>query len=221
MSYTVKEIYLTRQGEGFHQGRLAVFVRFSGCNLWSGLEKDRHNAICKFCDTDFVGTNGQYGGKFRTAHELTRAVMWVWSASMPPKCDVVTNLNFEPYVVFTGGEPSLQVDECLIKELKYFGFIVAIETNGTRILPDGIDWICVSPKAGTSLRQTSGNELKIVFPQTDLDPCEYAQMDFGHYFLQPMDGPKVRENEILAQAYCKAHPQWNLSLQIQKVLDWR
>lgn len=201
MSYTVKEIFLTLQGEGVQVGRPAVFLRFSGCNLWSGREDDRETASCQFCDTDFVG-----GRRFKNAEALATAVMAEWSG------------DCAPYVVITGGEPALQLDQALIDALHAEGAEIAIETNGTLALPDGIDWICVSPKANTSLAVTAGDELKLVFPQEDGDPAIYAGLDFSYFLLQPMDGAELALNIEDAVAYCQAHPQWRLSLQTHKMI---
>ena len=209
MSYAVKEIFYTLQGEGAQSGRGAVFCRFAGCNLWSGLEKDRASAICQFCDTDFKDTNGPGGGKFDTADSLSAAIQEKWpSGSAPAK----------RYVVCTGGEPLLQLDAALIEALHLCNFEIAVETNGTIPAPDYIDWICVSPKSGAPLRQTNGNELKLVYPQTGLDPESLAQLQFKYFFLQPMDGPNLAANTELAVQYCLKHPQWRLSLQTHKIV---
>ena len=209
MSYAVKEIFYTLQGEGAQSGRGAVFCRFAGCNLWSGLEKDRASAICQFCDTDFKDTNGPGGGKFDTADSLSAAIQEKWpSGSAPAK----------RYVVCTGGEPLLQLDAALIEALHLCNFEIAVETNGTVPAPDYIDWICVSPKSGAPLRQTNGNELKLVYPQTGLDPESLAQLQFKYFFLQPMDGPNLAANTELAVQYCLKHPQWRLSLQTHKIV---
>ncbi|MGE0131504.1 MAG: 7-carboxy-7-deazaguanine synthase [Blastocatellales bacterium] len=210
MSYAVKEIYYTLQGEGAQTGRAAVFCRFSGCNLWSGREEDRASAICQFCDTDFVGTDGPGGGKFSSAQELARAVASTWAAPRSTRS--------RPYVVCTGGEPLLQFDEDLVSAFHAHGFEVAIETNGTRLPPHGIDWVCVSPKAGTELLLRSGNELKLVYPQAGAEPENFQDLDFRHFFLQPMDGPERNANINLAIEYCLLHPQWRLSLQTHKLL---
>jgi 7-carboxy-7-deazaguanine synthase len=204
--YTVKEIFYTLQGEGANAGRAAVFCRFAGCNLWSGREQDRAKADCQFCDTDFVGTDGEGGGKFATANELADA------------CANVAGGAGATFIVLTGGEPMLQVDGVLIDALHARGFTIAIETNGTLPVPRAIDWICVSPKAGTDLRQRSGDELKLVFPQADLDPETVAGLAFSHRYLQPMDGPDAKANTDRAIAYCKAHPGWRLSVQTHKLL---
>lgn len=211
--YTVKEIFYTLQGEGFHAGRPAVFCRFSGCNLWSGRERDRDSAVCRFCDTDFVGVASD-GGKFATAQALAAAVRARWPAREGGD-------RGRPLVVCTGGEPLLQLDEAAVDALHAEGMEVAVETNGTQPAPRGVDWTCVSPKAGSELVLTRGDELKLVFPQPGGMPERYAGLDFAHFFLQPMDGPAVRENTELALAYCLAHPQWRLSLQTHKMLGIR
>jgi len=208
MSYAVKEIFYTLQGEGAQAGRAAVFCRFAGCNLWSGHEADRATAICQFCDTDFVGTNGENGGKFASAETLAEAVARQWP---PGKAG-------QPLVVCTGGEPLLQLDAALIAALHKRGFVIALETNGTRVPPPGIDWICVSPKAGTELVLRAGQELKLVYPQTGLMPEQFEHLSFQHFFLQPMDGPARELNTQLATQYCLAHPQWRLSLQTHKFI---
>ncbi len=206
-TYKVKELYYTLQGEGAWTGRPAVFCRFAGCNLWTGREQDRHKAICRFCDTDFVGTDGPLGGKY-TAEALAQQVASLW-----PEGD-----TGRPYVVCTGGEPLLQLDEPLIEAFHDAGFEVAVETNGTRAAPPGIDWICVSPKAGAPLVQTSGHELKLVYRQEGALPEQFAHLDFQHFFLQPMDGPEREHHTRQAIAYCLAHPQWRLSIQTHKWL---
>jgi 7-carboxy-7-deazaguanine synthase (Cx14CxxC type) len=205
--YAVKEIFYTLQGEGAQAGTPAVFCRFAGCNLWSGREEDRAQATCQFCDTDFVGTDGEGGGKFATAEAL--------AAACRSACADVASPGL---IVLTGGEPTLQVDDVLIDALHQEGFTIAIETNGTLPVPDGIDWICVSPKACTALQQTSGNELKLVFPQAGIDPGAFSALDFDHRFLQPMDGPDRDANTEKAIRYCKANPAWRLSLQTHKLL---
>ncbi len=207
MSYSVKEIYYTIQGEGAHAGRPAVFLRFAGCNLWTGREEDRSTAVCQFCDTDFVGTDGPGGGTFRTAAGLADAVAAGWPEE-----------GRHPYVVCTGGEPLLQLDAALLDALHERGLEVAIETNGTKEPPPGIDWICVSPKAGADLKLKRGHELKLVYPQSAAPPEAFAALPFEHFFLQPMDGPSLEENTKRAVAYCLAHPIWRLSLQIHKLL---
>ena len=208
MTYSVKEIYYTIQGEGAQSGRLAVFLRFSGCNLWSGLEKDRETAICKFCDTDFFGTGGPGGGKFLTAELLAEAIAAQW----PNQHDG------RPYVVCTGGEPLLQLDEDLIDELHKRSFEVAVETNGTEKAPKGMDWICVSPKSKSELVLKQGNELKLVYPQDDAQPEQFDKLHFEYFFLQPMDGPEKEYNTKKTIEYCQSHPKWRLSLQTHKIL---
>jgi len=204
--YSVKEIFYTLQGEGANAGRAAVFCRFAGCNLWSGREQDRETAQCLFCDTDFVGTDGPGGGRFATASNLAGA------------CRATAGPADASLIVLTGGEPMLQVDDALIDALHAEGFEIAIETNGTLAVPASIDWICVSPKAGTRLKQRSGHELKLVYPQEGLPPEAVAGLAFTHRFLQPMDGPERDRNTALAVAYCKAHPRWRLSLQSHKLI---
>jgi 7-carboxy-7-deazaguanine synthase (Cx14CxxC type) len=211
MSYSVKEIFYTLQGEGANTGRPAVFCRFAGCNLWSGHEKDRLGAVCQFCDTDFVGTDGPGGGHFETANDVASAV----SARWPVRQNAP---RVRPLVVCTGGEPLLQLDEELVAAFHQAGFEIAIETNGTRLPPPGIDWICVSPKAGADLVLQSGQELKLIFPQGGAEPKLYENLDFQHFFLQPMDGASREENTQLALRYCLEHPQWKLSLQTHKLL---
>jgi len=208
--YTVKEIFYTLQGEGRQAGRAAVFCRFAGCNLWSGREEDRSKAVCQFCDTDFVGT-GPDGGKFATAAELAARIASEWPAGS----------GGTPYVVCTGGEPLLQLDVALIAALHAQGFEIAVETNGTIAAPAGIDWICVSPKAGAPLLQTSGNELKLVYPQATQLPETVAGLQFDTFYLQPMDGPELAANTRAAIAYCMAHPRWRLSVQTHKVVNIR
>jgi 7-carboxy-7-deazaguanine synthase (Cx14CxxC type) len=209
MGYTVKEIFYTLQGEGAQTGRAAVFCRFAGCNLWSGREQDRASAICKFCDTDFADTNGINGGKFASPEGLADAVAQTWPAAP---------VGGKRFVVCTGGEPLLQLDASLIEALHARGFEIAVETNGTVAAPDGLDWICVSPKAGTDLKQLTGDELKLVYPQAGAVPEQYAGLAFRNFFLQPMDGPVREANTRLAVEYCKAHPQWRISLQTHKLL---
>jgi 7-carboxy-7-deazaguanine synthase len=211
MSYQVREIYYTLQGEGARTGRAAVFLRFAGCNLWSGREKDRAAAVCTFCDTDFVGTNGPGGGSFASAAALADAVAACWSPQTQFKRPI-------SYVVCTGGEPLLQLDETLIGALHAAGFEIGIESNGTMLAPLGIDWICVSPKAEAELKLTGGNELKLVYPQADAPPERFADLAFDHFFLQPMDGLNREANTEAAIQYCLAHPQWRLSLQTHKLL---
>lgn len=210
MSYAVKEIFYTLQGEGANTGRAAVFCRFAGCNLWTGREEDRAEAVCNFCDTDFVGTNGPGGGRFASAPEVARAVSATWR--------VPSSARSRPFVVCTGGEPLLQLDEELVRAFHDANFEVAIETNGTKLPPPGIDWICVSPKAGAELVLNSGNELKLIFPQPGAGPEHFDGLDFRHFFLQPMDGPSRDLNTRLAVEYCLEHPQWRLSLQAHKML---
>lgn len=209
MSYAVKEIYYTLQGEGAQAGRAAVFCRFAGCNLWSGREADRAAATCQFCDTDFVGTDGPSGGRFANAEALAEAVAMAWPAAA---ADVARRL-----VVCTGGEPLLQLDAQAIEALHQRGFEVAVETNGTQPLPRGLDWVCVSPKAGAPLVVTGGDELKLVFPQAGAPPEAFTHLPFRHFFLQPMDGPAREANTRAAVAYCLAHPRWRLSIQAHKV----
>ncbi len=208
MTYTVKEIFYTLQGEGGQAGRAAVFCRFTGCNLWSGREEDRAKAICQFCDTDFIGTDGPGGGKFASAQDLAEAVRHQWPAGAGGK----------PLVVCTGGEPLLQLDQAAVDALHAAGFEIAVETNGTQAPPQGLDWICVSPKADAELLLTKGNELKLVFPQSAARPERFAQLDFQHFFLQPMDGLLAKQNTQATVAYCMAHPQWRLSIQTHKVV---
>ena len=207
MTYSVKEIFYTLQGEGAQAGRAAVFCRFAGCNLWSGREIDRANAVCKFCDTDFVGTDGIGGGKFDKAEDLAAAIDRTWVGSLHRK-----------FVVVTGGEPLLQLDSILIAAIKSRGFEIAIETNGTILAPNGIDWICVSPKADSEILQTSGNELKLVYPQQETEPEVFEHLRFQHFFLQPMDGPDRLHNTQLAVEYCLKHPRWRVSLQTHKLM---
>ncbi|MCX7250216.1 MAG: 7-carboxy-7-deazaguanine synthase [Burkholderiales bacterium] len=210
MTYSVKEIFYTLQGEGLRAGRSAVFCRFAGCNLWSGREQDRASAICRFCDTDFVGTDGTLGGKYPDAAELAARIAALWPEGQGRR-----------YVVLTGGEPLLQVDAALLDALHAQGFEVAVETNGSIAAPPGIDWICVSPKAGAPLLQTQGQELKLVWPQPGLDPEPLGRLDFEHFLLQPMDNPAQAANTQACIAYCQAHPQWRLSLQTHKILEIR
>ena len=215
MTYSVKEIYLTVQGEGAQTGLPAVFLRFAGCNLWSGIEKDRASAVCKFCDTDFVGIDGPNGGKFKTASVLVEAVGKHW-----PSLD--QKESGQPWVICTGGEPLLQLDEPLIEAFHQVGFKVAVETNGTIKAPKGLDWICVSPKANAELVQMSGNELKLVYPQAENKPEDFTHLDFKNFCLQPRDdsylGEKKAAHEQAAFDYCLAHPQWRLSVQTHKYL---
>jgi 7-carboxy-7-deazaguanine synthase (Cx14CxxC type) len=208
VTYSVKEIFYTLQGEGNHAGRPSVFCRFSGCNLWSGREEDRAGAVCQFCDTDFVGINGEGGGKFSTAQALAESINSLWPASY----------TASKYVVFTGGEPLLQLDSVLIDAMHDVGFEIAIETNGTIPVPTGVDWVCVSPKMGSKLLVQRGNEIKVVIPQLGQVMQEYAALDFDHYFVQAMDGVLLADNLRLAIDFCKAHPQWKLSVQTHKLL---
>jgi len=210
MAYAVKEMFYTLQGEGAHRGRPAVFCRFAGCNLWSGLERDRATAVCRFCDTEFVGTDGAGGGKFRDAQALVDALDALWPSAAAP--------GVRPFLVCTGGEPLLQVDEALVAALHARNWEIAVETNGTCAAPAGIDWVCVSPKAGAPLVLRGGDELKLVFPQAGAMPEQFADLGFRHFFLQPMDGPEVEENTRRAVDYCKRHPRWHLSLQTHKIL---
>lgn len=211
MSYAVKEIFYTLQGEGAQAGRAAVFCRFSGCNLWTGRETDRATAICKFCDTDFFGVDGTGGGKFDSAEALAEAVAQEWPDAAQGK----------RFVVCTGGEPLLQMDSDFIDALHARGFEIAVETNGTIAAPDGVDWICVSPKAGAQLVQQRGSELKLVYPQEGFEPERFEGLAFGHFFLQPMDGPDQIVNTQKAVRYCMEHPRWRLSLQTHKLLGIR
>lgn len=206
MSYAVKEIFYTLQGEGRQAGRPAVFCRFAGCNLWSGREEDRAGAVCRFCDTDFTGMDGEGGGRFADGAALAQAIAALWPA------------GGARLVVLTGGEPLLQVDDELVAALHEAGFEIAIETNGTILPPPGIDWLCVSPKAGAELVVTAGDELKLVFPQAGAEPVRFETLAFANFLLQPMDGPHRAANTEQAVAYCLAHPQWRLSLQTHKIL---
>ncbi|MET3116191.1 7-carboxy-7-deazaguanine synthase [Undibacterium sp. GrIS 1.8] len=209
MTYSIKEIFYTLQGEGNHAGRPAVFCRFAGCNLWTGREEDRATAICQFCDTDFVGTDGERGGKFKQAAELAATINNLWPQDYAAS----------KYVVFTGGEPLLQLDTELITAMHAVGFEIAIETNGTLPVPEGVDWICVSPKMGAELLVRKGNELKVVIPQLGQNMQAYAALDFQHYFVQAMDGPQQAKNLKIAVEFCKQHPHWKLSLQTHKLLQ--
>ena len=211
MTYSVKEIFYTLQGEGLHAGRPAVFCRFAGCNLWTGREADRPSAVCRFCDTDFVGTDGTLGGKYPDAESLAAQVAAQWPVAS----------RAHRFVVLTGGEPLLQVDEALVDALHAVGFMIAVETNGTLKAPAGIDWICMSPKAGAAIVQTQGHELKLVYPQPDLLPPEVEHLSFEHRLLQPMDGPDRLRNTEAALAYCQANPQWRLSVQMHKIIGIR
>jgi 7-carboxy-7-deazaguanine synthase (Cx14CxxC type) len=210
MPYLVKEIYYTIQGEGAQAGRAAVFLRFAGCNLWSGKEEDRSRAVCNFCDTDFLGTNGPGGGVFHSAAELAQAVRQAWPEHTPEPS--------QPWVVCTGGEPLLQLDEPAIQALHAQQIRIAVETNGTLPVPADIDWLCVSPKAGAKLAVKQGDELKLVYPQPGVDPARFANYDFQHFFLQPMDGTQLAKNQRLVAEYCLQHPQWRVSLQLHKIL---
>jgi 7-carboxy-7-deazaguanine synthase len=218
MAYSVKEIYLTLQGEGARAGRVAVLCRFAGCNLWSGREQDRGSASCRFCDTDFVGTDGPGGGRFGIADDLADAIDACWGAGTGARSRPRSRRE-APYVVFTGGEPLLQLDEPVVSACHARGFEVAVETNGTLPAVFGIDWVTVSPKPGPELVITRGDELKLVFPQPEIEPERVAHLDFEHFFLQPMDGPRLRENLSQAIEYCHAHPWWRLSLQTHKLID--
>jgi len=210
VGYAVKEIFLTLQGEGAHAGRAAVFCRFAGCNLWSGREQDRAGAVCPFCDTDFVGTDGTLGGRYDSADRLADVVLGQWVGTAPDR-----------YAVLTGGEPLLQLDAALIDALHARGFAIGVETNGTIVPPAGIDWLCVSPKAGAELRVRHGHELKLVYPQRDAAPEQFADLGFERFSLQPMDGPDAADNTTRAINYCLRHPQWRLSLQTHKTLGIR
>lgn len=208
--YSVKECFYTLQGEGAQAGRAAVFCRFTGCNLWSGREEDRATAACRFCDTDFLGNDGPGGGRFEGAERLAAHIAARWPAG---------HAKARPYVVFTGGEPSLQLDEALVRACQVLGFEVAIETNGTRPLPAGIDWICMSPKPRSTRVVTRGHELKLVYPQPEFpDPTVFEDLDFEHFFLQPMDNPQQQENTAAAARFCLEHPRWRLSLQQHKII---
>jgi 7-carboxy-7-deazaguanine synthase len=213
VSYAVKEIFFTLQGEGAHTGQPAVFCRFSGCNLWNGREEDRHRSICQFCDTDFVGIDGTSGGKYASADSLADEIARAWPTMPAPRA--------KRFVVCTGGEPLLQLDEPLIAALHKRGFLVAVETNGTQPVPAGIDWVCVSPKALAPLKVSRGSELKLVFPQDTAPPTRFEALEFDHFYLQPMDGPNVDHNTQLALEYCLSHPQWKLSIQTHKLLGIR
>jgi 7-carboxy-7-deazaguanine synthase (Cx14CxxC type) len=209
MPYSVKEIFYTLQGEGFHTGRPAVFLRFAGCNLWNGHEDDRADALCPFCDTDFIGTNGSNGGQYETPAEIAEIAANLWPQHVN---------DHDRYIVCTGGEPLLQLNTALIEALHRYQFEIAIETNGTLPVPEGIDWICVSPKANTELVAVAGDELKLVYPQKGLDPESMRDLEFDHFSLQPMDGPELDTNTALAASYCLQHPQWHLSLQTHKFI---
>jgi 7-carboxy-7-deazaguanine synthase (Cx14CxxC type) len=209
VTYSIKEIFYTLQGEGAHAGRPAVFCRFAGCNLWTGRESDRASAVCTFCDTDFVGTDGERGGKFKDAGQLAAEIDSLWPATHAAS----------KYVVFTGGEPLLQLDAALIDAMHARGFTIAIETNGTLPVPAGVDWICVSPKMGAPLVVEKGNEIKVVIPQAGQELADYERLDFDNFFVQPMDGPFAAQNTRLAIATCLRNPQWKLSLQTHKLLQ--
>tara|TARA_Y100000588_G_scaffold60590_1_gene59595 strand:+ start:182 stop:817 length:636 start_codon:yes stop_codon:yes gene_type:complete len=207
--YKIKEIFLTKQGEGYHTGRKSVFIRFSGCNLWSGMEKDRDKAICNWCDTDFVGTDGLNGGKYST-DQIAKLVWDLWP----------TNILEAPYIVCTGGEPLLQLDQFFVDEMHRNGFEIAIETNGTCIPPNKIDWICVSPKNNTDLVLKTGDELKFVYPQSNFSPQQFEKFNFNHFFIQPMDGTHYDRNEKMSKEFIKKNPHWKLSLQTHKLLGF-
>ena len=207
--YKIKEIFLTKQGEGYHTGRKSVFIRFSGCNLWSGMEKDRDKAICNWCDTDFVGTDGLNGGKY-SIDQIAKLVWDLWP----------TNILEAPYIVCTGGEPLLQLDQFFVDEMHRNGFEIAIETNGTCIPPNKIDWICVSPKNNTDLVLKTGDELKFVYPQSNFSPQQFEKFDFNHFFIQPMDGTHYDRNEKMSKEFIKKNPVWKLSLQTHKLLGF-
>lgn len=208
MTYHVKEIFYSLQGEGAQAGRPAIFCRFTGCNLWSGREQDRSRAICRFCDTDFRGTNGPGGGRYPDADALGDRLIQFW-----PRGAVV-----RPYIVCTGGEPLLQLDAPLVEALHSRECLIAVETNGTRLPPAGIDWVCVSPKAAPPLCLTTGDELKLVYPQPEIDPSRFESLNFSHYFLQPQDGPSMPANTVKAIDYCRRHPRWRLSMQLHKLV---
>ncbi|WP_019141051.1 7-carboxy-7-deazaguanine synthase [Noviherbaspirillum massiliense] len=209
MTYSIKEIFYTLQGEGTHAGRPAVFCRFSGCNLWSGREQDRATAVCKFCDTDFVGTDGELGGKYADSERLAETINALWPTAFADS----------KFVVFTGGEPLLQLNGALIGSMHARGFEIAIETNGTLPVPPGVDWVCVSPKAGSRLCVEKGSELKVVIPQAGQNLADYEHLEFDHFYVQPMDGPDLEKNTRLAIEVCKANPRWKLSLQTHKLLQ--
>ena len=207
--YKIKEIFLTKQGEGYHTGRKSVFIRFSGCNLWSGMEKDRDKAICNWCDTDFVGTDGLNGGKY-SIDQIVQLVWDLWPA----------NILEAPYIVCTGGEPLLQLDQFFVDEMHRNGFEIAIETNGTCIPPNKIDWICVSPKNNTDLVLKTGDELKFVYPQSNFSPQQFEKFNFNHFFIQPMDGAHYNKNQKMSKEFIKKNPRWKLSLQTHKILGF-
>jgi 7-carboxy-7-deazaguanine synthase len=212
MTYSVKELFYTLQGEGAQTGRASVFCRFSGCNLWSGLEKDRHKTVCPFCDTDFVGTDGEGGGKFSDAGALADAIVKTWPFAIDKDSKV------KPYVVFTGGEPLLQLDESLIAHVHQAGFEIGVETNGTLAAPEGIDWLCVSPKRLDDLKQRSGQELKLLYPRVELPPEQFEQLDFNFFYLQAVDEGAAYDHQAEVADYCQQHPQWRVSLQTHKLL---
>ena len=220
MSYKIKEIFYTLQGEGGQTGRAAVFCRFTGCNLWTGREKDREKAICQFCDTDFVGTNGLNGGRFKTASEVAAKVNEVWENGLKNvQNGAIIGKKIKKYVVCTGGEPALQLDKTLVDAFHDLDIEVAIETNGTILLAEGIDWICMSPKAGTDIVVLRGSELKLVFPQTGAEPERFADLAFDNFYIQPMDSPLQAVHTKMALDFCLQNPQWKLSLQTHKILD--
>jgi len=207
--YKIKEIFLTQQGEGYHTGKKSVFIRFTGCNLWSGIEKDRSKAICNWCDTDFVGTDGLNGGKY-TVDEIVKIVWSLWPSDILDK----------PFIVCTGGEPLIQLDQLFVDEMHRNGFKIAIETNGTCLPPEKIDWICVSPKSNTDLLLKTGDELKFVYPQINFDPLQFEKFNFDHFFIQPMDGTNYDKNERMSKEFIKKNSQWKLSLQTHKILGF-
>ena len=207
--YKIKEIFLTQQGEGYHTGKKSVFIRFTGCNLWSGIEKDRTKAICNWCDTDFVGTDGLNGGKY-TVDEIVKIVWSLWPSDILDK----------PFIVCTGGEPLIQLDQLFVDEMHRNGFKIAIETNGTCLPPEKIDWICVSPKSNTDLLLKTGDELKFVYPQINFDPLQFEKFNFDHFFIQPMDGTNYDKNERMSKEFIKKNSQWKLSLQTHKILGF-
>ena len=216
MAYKVKEIFYTLQGEGAQSGRPAVFCRFTGCNLWTGREKDRPKAICQFCDTDFWGMDGENGGKYKTATELAKKVKSLWMAPSPQESSRTIG---KPFVVCTGGEPALQLDKALIEAFHQEGLEIAIETNGTMALPEGIDWVCVSPKAHTEIVVTKGDELKLVYPQNGLSPQQFEHLHFTYFYLSPMDNAFQKDNMQQTVAFCLKNPHWRLSLQTHKILN--
>ena len=207
--YKIKEIFLTKQGEGYHTGKKSIFIRFSGCNLWNGLEQDRHKAICNWCDTDFVGTDGINGG----AYTIDKIINKIWD--LWPK-----DLKEKPFLVCTGGEPLLQLDQAFVDEMHKNGFKIAIETNGTCHPPNNIDWICVSPKSNTNLVIKEGDELKFVYPQVGFEPQQFEKFNFNHFFIQPMDGNNYNENKIKSKDFVKNNRQWKISLQMHKILGF-